>query len=59
MLPDLQRATIVIANYHALIRREHMSLAKGSRKLLEGHGPALAHHGPNAIALLRTPRQSH
>ena len=41
MLPDLQRATIVIANYHAFIRREHMSLAKGSRKLLEGHGPAL------------------
>ena len=41
MLPDLQRAAIVIANYHAFIRREHMSLAKGSRTLLQGHGPAL------------------
>ena len=41
MLPDLQRATIVITNYHAFKRREHMALAAGSRKLLEGHGPAL------------------
>ena len=41
MLPDLQRATIVITNYHAFIRRERMPLAKGSRTLLQGHGPAL------------------
>ena len=41
MLPDLQRATIVITNYHAFKLREHMALAAGSRKLLEGHGPAL------------------
>ncbi len=41
MLPDLQRAAIVIANYHAFIRREDMALARGSRMLLQGHGPAL------------------
>ena len=41
MLPDLQRATIVITNYHAFIRRERLPLAKGSRLLLQGHGPAL------------------
>ena len=41
MMQDLQRATIVITNYHAFIRREKMSLAKGSRLLLQGHGPAL------------------
>ena len=41
MMQDLQRATIVITNYHAFIRREQMTLAKGSRLLLQGHGPAL------------------
>ena len=41
MLPDMQRATIVITNYHAFIRRERMPLARGGRTLLQGHGPAL------------------
>ena len=41
MLPDLRRASIVITNYHAFIRRERAQLAKGSRTLLQGHGPAL------------------
>ena len=41
MLPDLRRATIVITNYHAFIRRERMQLSKGSRTLLQGHGPDL------------------
>ena len=41
MLPDLRRAAIVITNYHAFIRREDMALARGSRMLLQGHGPAL------------------
>ena len=41
MLPDLGQARIVITNYHAFIRRETMSLAKGSRALLQGHGPEI------------------
>ena len=41
MLPDLGRANIVITNYHAFMRRERMPLTKGSRTLLQGHGPPL------------------
>ena len=41
MLPDLRRATIVITNYHAFMRRERLKLAGDSRTLLQGHGPAL------------------
>lgn len=42
MLPDLQKARIVITNYHAFKRRERMELSKGNRALLEGrHGGAL------------------
>ena len=38
MQRDLDRARIVITNYHAFIRREKMKLAKGSRRLLQGRG---------------------
>ena len=41
MTADLGKAKIVITNYHAFIRREAMSLAKGSRALLQGHGPEI------------------
>ena len=41
MMADLGKAKIVITNYHAFIRRETMSLAKGSRALLQGHGPEI------------------
>jgi type III restriction enzyme len=41
MLPDLDRAKIVITNYHAFKLRERLTLAKGGRELLQGHGPAL------------------
>ena len=40
MLPDLAQAKIVITNYHAFKLRERMKLAKGSRALLQGRGPA-------------------
>ncbi len=40
MLPDLMQAKIVITNYHAFKHRERMKLAKGSRALLQGRGPA-------------------
>ena len=41
LLPDLDRAKIVITNYHALRRRERVEIAKGGRSLLQGRGPAL------------------
>ena len=41
LLPDVDRAKIVITNYHALRRRERVEIAKGGRSLLQGRGPAL------------------
>ncbi|AGA92077.1 Type III restriction enzyme, res subunit [Thioflavicoccus mobilis 8321] len=42
MLTDLERAKIVITNYHAFKRRERMELSKGNRRLLQGRtGTAL------------------
>ena len=38
MLPDLQKAKIVITNYHALRRRERLEISKGGRALLQGQG---------------------
>ena len=42
MSRDLDRAKIVITNYHAFQRRETMELAKGNRALLRGRGEELA-----------------
>ena len=39
MLGDLDRAKIVITNYHAFMRRETLALSKGGRALLQGRGP--------------------
>ena len=41
MLADLKRARIVITNYHAFKQRETLDLARGSRALLQGRGPAI------------------
>lgn len=41
MLPDLDRAKIVITNFHAFKRRERLELSKGGRSLLQGRGEAL------------------
>ncbi len=41
MLDDLNRAKIVITNYHAFKLRELIDLAKGTRSLLRGRGDAL------------------
>ncbi|HEY9285137.1 MAG TPA: DEAD/DEAH box helicase family protein [Pyrinomonadaceae bacterium] len=41
MLGDLERAKIVITNYHAFKLRERMELSKGGRSLLQGRGEAL------------------
>jgi type III restriction enzyme len=41
MLGDIERAKIKLTNYHAFKLRERIELAKTSRALLQGHGPAL------------------
>ena len=41
MLPDLQKARIVITNYHAFKLRDRMALSKGGRSLLQGRGEVL------------------
>ena len=41
LLPDVERARIVITNYHAFKRRERIELSKGGRALLQGRGEAL------------------
>ena len=42
MLREIDKAKIVITNYHSFQRRETMKLAKGSRALLQGRGAELA-----------------
>src|SRR5215472_13632703 len=39
MLGDLDRAKIIITNYHAFRRRERMEASKTGRMLLQGRGP--------------------
>ena len=41
MLPDMQRAKIVITNYHAFKSRERVELSRVSRAFLQGRGPEL------------------
>jgi type III restriction enzyme len=41
MLGDIERAKIVIANYHSFRRREELETSKTGRALLQGRGPEL------------------
>jgi type III restriction enzyme len=41
MLGDIERAKIVITNYHGFRRRERIEVSRTGRALLEGHGPKL------------------
>lgn len=41
LLPELERAKIVITNYHAFKRRDRLELSKGGRSLLQGRGEEL------------------
>ncbi len=41
MVADLQKAKIVITNYHAFKLRERVQMASGTRKLIQGRGPEL------------------
>src|SRR5207245_2853040 len=42
MLGDIDRAKIVITNYHAFRRRERIEVSKTGRALLQGRGPELS-----------------
>ena len=42
MLGDLDRAKIVITNYHAFMQRETLAISKAGRALLQGRGPDIA-----------------
>ena len=48
MLRDLERAKIVITNYHAFLRRETLDLSKGGRALLRGRGRTCGRRRPRA-----------
>ena len=41
MLPDLEKARIVITNFHAFKLRDRIELSRGGRSLLQGRGQAL------------------
>lgn len=41
LVGELSKAKIVITNFHAFKLRETMPLSKGTRSLLQGHGPEL------------------
>ena len=41
LLGDLDRARIVITNYHAFLRRETLEISRAGRALLRGRGPEL------------------
>src|SRR5271169_4049053 len=41
MLGDIERAKIVITNYHSFRRREELEVSKTGRALLQGRGPEL------------------
>ena len=41
MLPDLEKARIVITNFHAFKLRDRVQLSKGGRSLLQGRGQAI------------------
>ena len=41
MLPDMEKAKIVITNYHAFKLRERIEVSKGGRALLQGRGEAI------------------
>ena len=53
MLGDIERAKIVITNYHAFRRRERIEVSKTGRALLQGRGPELNTLEPEGQMLQR------
>ncbi len=57
LLPDMQKAKIVITNYHAFKLREKMNLSKANRALLQGRGEALKTLETEGDMMLRVVRE--
>ncbi|MCY4054871.1 MAG: DEAD/DEAH box helicase family protein [Cyanobacteria bacterium MAG CAR4_bin_6] len=53
MVRDLDRAKIVITNYHAFLPRETLTVSKGGRALLQGRGPQVTTHESDGQMLQR------
>ncbi|MYF19381.1 MAG: restriction endonuclease, partial [Synechococcus sp. SB0677_bin_5] len=53
MVRDLERAIIVIANYHAFLPRETLTISRGGRALLQGRGPQITTHESKGQMLQR------
>jgi len=53
MVRDLERAIIVIANYHAFLLRETLTISRGGRALLQGRGPQITTHESKGQMLQR------
>ena len=53
MVRDLDRAAIVITNYHAFLPRETLTISKGGRALLQGRGPQITTHESKGQVLQR------
>jgi type III restriction enzyme len=41
LVPEINKAKVVITNFHSFKLREKIELSKGGRSLLQGHGPEL------------------
>ncbi len=57
LLPDMQKAKIVITNYHAFKLREKMNLSRANRALLQGRGEALKTLETEGDMMLRVVRE--
>ena len=53
MVRDLDRAAIVITNYHAFLPRETLTISKGGRALLQGRGREITTHESKGQVLQR------
>jgi len=53
MVRDLDRAIIVITNYHAFLSRETLAVSRGGRALLQGQGPQVTTHESKGQMLQR------
>ena len=53
MVRDLDRAAIVITNYHAFLPRETLTISKGGRALLQGRGGEITTHESKGQVLQR------
>ena len=57
LLQDMQRARIVITNYHAFQKRDTLELSRGNRDLLAGQGGTIDTRESDGQMLLRAARE--